>query len=63
MTTLVSINCKNGALRRYECGGAHPRRTHVATPEDGPLVLTAAMIEKFRVDPPEAFAEEPIDGS
>lgn len=58
MSSLVSIDCKDGTLRRYETagGGGLWRLTHKAVPKDGPNALTRMLIEGFRVDPPSDFA-------
>ncbi len=54
--TLVCITTKTGGLRRFESGGERPRLTHIATPEEGPNVLTKALVESFRANPPSDFA-------
>ena len=60
MTAVLSIDCKTGALRRYESGGEMPRLTHLATPIGGPSVLNHKIIEQFRSSPSNEFAvDEP----
>lgn len=59
MATLVSVDCEEGTLRRYECGGTKARLTHQATAVNGALSLTFEALEKFRVDPSPDFAVEP----
>lgn len=59
MASLVVIDCPTGQLLRIEIGRAAFRRTHVATPIGGPKVLTAELIENFRLYPPSEFSIEP----
>lgn len=59
MATLVSIDTETGGLKRYECGGERIRLTHIASPVDGPKVLSKHLIEEFRRSPPTEFAVEP----
>jgi hypothetical protein len=53
---LVSVEPSTGTLRRYETGCAKPRLTHSATCTEV-CVFSAAIVEEFRSDPDDKFAE------
>lgn len=62
MSTLVSCDAHAGVLRRYECGGEVARPTHEArwpVPEGRAIAFTPALVEEFRLNPPDACALTP----
>ena len=59
MASIVLVDTETGRLSRYETGGSSYRLTHTAVPIQGNTTLTTALIENFRVNPPEEFSVEP----
>lgn len=59
MASIVLVDAHAGKLDRFEMGGQAFRRTHGAQTEEHPYEFTAAVVEEFRVNPPEWARVEP----
>lgn len=61
MTILVSVDCVLALLRRWECGGAVPRLTHLVHCEQPLPDLAPEQIHEFASNPdPQDYCGPPI---
>lgn len=58
MTTLAVCDANAGTIARYEVGGEVVRKTH-AIAWGKPVIFTPAVVEEFRVNPPDSCSLTP----